>query len=111
LPADLIIKSARVYTKEPKVGKWTTFQITVENTGIGTAAMIEWEFESGAPGQNLTFGEFTVEPGDTVDIYPAFSYNSSGDYTAVFTIDPENKVYETDDSNNNVAIPATIARW
>ncbi len=109
LPADLIIKSARVYTKEPEVGKWTSFEITIENTGIGTAAMIEWAFESGMPEQNLTFGEFTVEPGNTVDIYPAFKYNSSGNYNAVFTIDPDNVVYETDNSNNNVTIPVTIA--
>jgi hypothetical protein len=110
LLADLVIDSSRVYTQTPTVGAWTTFEILVKNIGDAAATGVYWLFDTDyTTPENISFGPFDVAVNETVNIYPAVFYNTTGTYNTVFTVDVNNTITEYNETNNQVTIPVNVS--
>jgi len=105
---DLLVKSAKVITKNLTTGKWISLQYVVENIGSIATENASWELDTDSPQPNPVYGQFTVEPGETVDIYPAVKYAWPGNYSLVFSIDTAGLVDEHNETNNQAVMQITI---
>jgi hypothetical protein len=106
---DLAIQSSRVYTSSPTAGTWTVFKVVVENIGSVAANNVYWLFDTDSAEPNHSFGPFSILPSKTLVVYPEITYASAGSYNPVFTVDINDTVSESDETNNDVTIPVIIS--
>jgi hypothetical protein len=87
------------------------FRFKVENTGFMNATDVYWKMSTGSPTwpYEESFEPFSLGVGDSIIIYPQYSYDSPGNYTPIFIIDPDDYILENNETNNNVTIPVTIS--
>jgi len=109
LKPDLSIKSAEVLTPNPVKEEWVTLQVIIENLGDAAADDVYWVLDTDSAQPNPSYGPFSVEAGKTVDTYPAVKYMWPGGYSLMFTLDIDNLVDETDETNNEVILPLTVS--
>ncbi len=79
------------------VGSVVTFKFTVRNTGTAGVSGAEWSFDTG---QEVKSGTVDVAAGKDVSIKLDTIYSSAGDYTARAIADPNKKVEELSEGNN-----------
>ncbi len=109
---DLTFKNITISNTEPNAGEWIEINMTVENTGNNTSAPANVSiYLDNINSKSLLFSWTTGTLSVGSEDWHAFSWNTSGYagyHRLIFYIDPENKIEEINESNNeeirNVAV-------
>ena len=111
---DLEVLSATI-SPAPEQGKASTVDIKIRNNGNTTSPqfLVDWNPDANyvnSPSlQTVTYEVGPIGPGATTDVTFPFTYPSYGNFSTLTTVDPRNTVQETNEANNQLIVPVTVA--
>ena len=94
---DLVIYDVDIDPACP--GEETEVEITIKNEGDVVANGIEYMFDFDF-NETIIASKLSLEPGETERFYFEYEYMESGNHTFIFVVDPENKIVELNENNN-----------
>jgi hypothetical protein len=83
----------------PKAGSLTTIMFVLTNSGSDAANNIEYEINTGSsenPKYNITY----LDAMSSIDVWASWTYPTQGTYNPKIIIDPQNKIPESNETNN-----------
>jgi hypothetical protein len=96
---DIEISNFIRQTRAPRAGGTVTLAFTIQNNGDSPVGNLQWTLDTGAGTTIISsVGEFGA--GEKQIIMRQVVYPSAGTYNASVTVDPDNKITESNEENN-----------
>ena len=92
------VKVSRV--NPPRAGSLAKFMFVLTNNGEDTANNVAYRIETGSSDPDPMYNIPSIEPKTSIDVWSFIVYSESGTYYPNIIIDPDNKIDETDENNN-----------
>ncbi|MBD3354944.1 hypothetical protein GF361_03085, partial [Candidatus Woesearchaeota archaeon] len=92
------------YPDNPKAGETTIFAFALRNTGE-SAVKAEWEIDTG---EGIIKGVHSLDAGDARVIARRLTYSAAGVYNTKVTADPDGKIDESNEANNQEEISLVV---
>jgi len=99
---DLTVTNVEVDPSEPQPGETAQIRMTIENTGDATAETVDHEIRVDG-GNTIVPPATTLEPGESLTRTRDYEF-SEGSHTVTGYVDPDNKIAESDEENNQQSI-------
>jgi hypothetical protein len=110
---DLQIGRVRIVPASPAPGQFFRVNITFTNLGGGSSGAFSWSWDASVqdPIQlNTETGEVdNIPPGSSKTVSFPFLFGWWGEYTTQINVDVDAEVVETDERNNRLPFPITLA--
>ncbi|MFA4873491.1 MAG: CARDB domain-containing protein, partial [Patescibacteria group bacterium] len=95
---DFIVQDIQAYFL-PQVGNNMTLYIKFDDLFEPTDNLINYDFSIDAPG--AVIGTSISQPKNSAEIWRTIKYNTVGKHSLTVTVDPNNKINETNENNNS----------
>lgn len=107
--ADLVITDFAITPAQPVVGKNAVIDVTVRNQGTCTSLgfVVQWKSNLFAPTGPSSFVP-SLAAGASTKVSFDFAFPRAGDFTTIATVDSDNTVNETNESNNVEILAVTV---
>ncbi|MCX6785400.1 MAG: hypothetical protein NTZ18_00935 [Candidatus Komeilibacteria bacterium] len=113
---DLAVEGIRLDTVNPKIGDVLNFSVSIKNNGDKATGEFETKSTSGSGGSSTSIAPYSYFLGSQWLSWGGYSvnekisqYHGAGYYTYTLTLDPANKIKESDETNNTKTISVYVA--
>lgn len=106
---DLVVTKLIIqYPKSPVEGNEITFAFVIKNDGKSNADQLFWSLDTGAGSSKGNSRALTIGSGEEQLIFTKYKYSQAGTYTARVIADPDDRIEESNENNNEKALSFTV---
>jgi hypothetical protein len=105
---DIEISNFIRQTRTPRAGSTVTLAFTIQNNGNSPVGNLQWTLDTGA-GTTIISSVGELGAGEKQIIMRQVVYPSAGTYNASAAVDPDNKIAESDEENNEANVSVVVS--